>query len=168
MFYRAPEELGRFEEVYLSKVPDPYRELLAHTHHMTVTVERFHHSPVDVRVLDKRVTPTHYARQILLSRQSDGRVVQYGIMRVNLGVLAPEVRAEIEAERTPLGRILIEHDVLRRIYLMSLWKVTPSEQLCRLLEMDSPSDIYGRAAVIDCNDEPGVELLEIVPPVDAA
>ena len=165
LFYRAPGDLGRFEEVYLSRMPDPYRELLAHTHHMTVTIEAFHESSVDVRVLDKLVTPTHYSRKILLTRQRDGRVVLYGIMRVNLAALGPEVRAEIEAERTPLGRILIEHDVLRRIHLMSLWKVFPGDELCRLFELDAPRETYGRAAVIDCNGEPGVELLEIVPPV---
>jgi chorismate-pyruvate lyase len=165
LFYRAPEELGRFEEAYLSKLPETYRELLAHTHHMTVTLEQFHQSPVEVEVLQKRVTETHYARKILLRRQSDGQVVQYGIMRVNLGVLPAEVRAKIEAEQTPLGRILIEHDVLRRIHLMSLWRIEPGEELCRLFQLDGPRETYGRAAVIDCNDEPGVELLEIVPPM---
>jgi chorismate-pyruvate lyase len=162
LFYARPEELGAFEEVLLSSMPEPYRELLAHTEHMTVTVEQFHKSPVDVHVHQTLVTPSHYAREISLTRQSDGRVVQYGIMRVNLSVLSPEVRREIEAQQTPLGRILIQHDVLRKIHLMSLWKVVPGTDLCGIFGLSSPQVTYGRAAVIDCNGEPAIELLEIV------
>jgi chorismate-pyruvate lyase len=131
---------------------------------MTVTVERYHESKVDVKVLDRLRTDTHYARKIILTRQSDGRVVQFGIMRIHLQVLSAAVRAEIESERTPLGRILIQHDVLRKIHLMSLWKIAPGEDLCRIFGLRTPTTTYGRAAVIDCNDEPAVELLEIVTP----
>jgi hypothetical protein len=167
LFYAQPDDLGQFEEVLLSRVPEPYRELLAHTDHMTVTVEQFHNSPVDVHVHQTLVTQTHYARKISLTRRSDGRVVQYGIMRVNLGVLSPEVRDEIEEQQTPLGRILIEHDVLRKIHLMSLWRVRPGADLCGIFGLTSPRITYGRAAVIDCNGEPAIELLEIVTPSDA-
>jgi chorismate-pyruvate lyase len=165
LFYSQPAELGQFEEVLISKMPEPYRLLLAHTEHMTVTVERFHGGAVDVRVLDTLVRDTHYSRKIILTRQSDGEVVQFGIMRINLALLSPEVRAEIESQRTPLGRILIEHDVLRKIHLMSLWRVLPGADLCRIFGLPQPQFTYGRAAVIDCNGEPAVELLEIVTPV---
>ncbi len=164
LFYARSEELGVFEEVLLSRVPEPYRELLAHTEHMTVTVEQFHQSSVDVHVHQTLVTPSHYARKISLTRQSDGRVVQYGIMRINLSVLSPEVRGEIEAQQTPLGRILIQHDVCRKIHLMSLWEVQPGPDLCQILGLAAPQTTYGRAAVIDCNGEPAIELLEIVTP----
>jgi hypothetical protein len=166
LFYAQPEELGQFEEVLISRMPEPARELLAHTDHMTVTVEQFHQSPVDVHVLDTLVTSTHYARKITLTRQRDGRVVMFGIMRVNLRLLPPEVRLEIEAQQTPLGRILIEHDVMRKIHLMSLWEVTPGADLCRVFGLSSPQITYGRAAVIDCNTEPAIELLEIVTPAE--
>jgi chorismate-pyruvate lyase len=145
-------------------MPAVYRSLLAHEHHMTVTVEAHHGCPVDVRVLARHVTPTRYAREIVLTRQSDGRAVQYGIMRINLACLDAEVRDEIRSEKTPLGRILIQHDVLRRIRLFSLWKIKPAPQLRHALELDvePPGEVYGRTALIDCNDEPAIELLEIV------
>src|SRR5262245_55563816 len=41
-------------EVPAAAVPQPYHRLLVHTHHMTVTVEKFYHSPVDVKVLNTR------------------------------------------------------------------------------------------------------------------
>jgi hypothetical protein len=85
-------------------------------------------------------------------------------MRVNLKWLAPEVQDEVRSERTPLGRILIQHDVLRRIQLFSLWKITPLARLREVLELppEPVADVYGRTALIECNGEPAIELLEIV------
>ena len=165
LFYPSPDALGEIAEVAVGDLPPDYRQLLAHNDHMTVTVEAFHGSRVDVRVLDRRVTPTHYARKILLTRQSDGGVVQFGIMRVNFDELPPDVRQEIEREQTPLGRILIEHDIHRRVQLFSLRRIAMGEELRRLFAHPSPGVTYGRTAVIDCNDAPAVELLEIVAPV---
>ena len=132
LFYASSDPLGTFAEVAVDDMPADYRQLLAHNDHMTVAVEAFHRSPVDVRVLDRRVTATHYARKILLARQSDGRVVQFGIMRVNFDYLPPEVRQEIEREQTPLGRLLIEHDVHRRVQLFSLRRIALGWRLTRV------------------------------------
>lgn len=165
LFYDSVSDLGDFEEIPRGEAPSPYDELLAHDHHMTVTVERFHNSPVDVEVLDLRRTPTHYSRKILLRRQSDQRVVQFGVVRLCLHFLQPNVRREIESRETPLGRILIQHKVLREVQLISLWKVTPGEELRDLFGLENPVDTYGRTALIYCNGVPAVELLEIVAPV---
>lgn len=165
LFYDAPEELGEFHTVAAADMPPDYRTLLAHEHHMTVTVERFHESLVDVRVLRKVVTKNHYAREILLTRQNDGHVVQYGIMRVTLAFLSPAVRQEIEAAETPLGRILINHGVLRSIHLVSLLSVTPAKVLSDLFNSPPGEPTYGRTAMIYCDNEPAIELLEIVAPV---
>jgi len=165
LFYERPRELGEFASVTSADMPDDYRQLLDHHAHMTVTVERFHDSPVDVEVLAKRVEADHYARKILLRRQSDGRVVQFGIVRINLEYLDDEVRDEILGEATPLGRILIQHDVMRRVQLCALWKVAPGTDLQKLLEMEARAPTYGRTALIECNGVPAIELLEIVAPV---
>jgi chorismate-pyruvate lyase len=164
LFYAEPAALGRLVEVTAEQMPTVYRRLLAHEEHMTVTVEEFHHSPVNVRVLAKTVSPPHYARKILLSRQTDGRVVQFGIVRLNFSYLAAEVQSEIEQERTPLGRVLIEHNVLRRVHLSRLWEVTPGEDLQQLFGLQGPQKTYGRTAIVECNEEPAVEVLEIVIP----
>ncbi len=166
LFYDAPESVGDFTEVAADGLPDAYRLLLAHDAHMTVSVEKFHDSPVRVRVLDKRITPTHYARKILLERQSDGRVVQFGIMRVNFTCVSPEVRDEIESEAVPLGRILIRHDVLRQVRLCSLWRIAMGADLTRLFGLEEPGITYGRTALIEFSGVPAVELIEIVSPVD--
>src|SRR3954470_1172361 len=103
LFHSNLAALGRFEEVDSHVLARDYRMLLAHDSHMTVTVERFYNEPVDVRVLNVNLSGNHYAREILLARQSDGAVVQFGIMRLDFSSVSPEVRQEVESRSTPLG-----------------------------------------------------------------
>ena len=164
LFYDDGGELGLFTEKSAEAMPAAYRPLLAHTGHMTETVEAHHGDRVDVEVLAKRVTASHYARKILLRRRRDRRVVQFGIMRVAFAYLPAAARAEIEAETTPLGRVLIEHNVLRSVELVALWRVEPGRDLQKLFGIPAGVETYGRTALIYCNHEPAVELLEIVTP----
>lgn len=165
LFYRSTSALGDFAELKDAELPQPYRDLLAHDKHMTVTVEAFHGCSVDVEVLDVRRTATHYSRKIILRRQSDRRVVLFGLVRLTLSFLADDVRKEIESERIPLGRVLIEHNVLRNVRLLSLWQVEPGAELSELFGQSTGQRCYGRTALIYCNGVPAVELLEIVPAV---
>lgn len=166
LFYRDLAELGDFTDVAPVDMPGVYQRLLAHEHHMTVTVESHYGGPVDVEVLDTLVTETHYARKIRLVVSETGKVVQFGIMRVNFDYLAPAVRRQIEAEGTPLGRVLIDHNVLRRVELYAVWRVQAGADLAGILDMDAGGTTYGRTALIHCNKAPAVELLEILSPVE--
>lgn len=162
LFFEDASQLGQFRPVQAGDLPATSRELLAHEHHMTVTVERHHQSPVDVRVLQTRRDGSRYSREILLTRQSDGRVVQYGIVRLNLELIDPAPRAEIEAEQTPLGRILITHNILRRVRLVGLWEIKAGPQLAQWLPLEAGATCYGRTALIYLDGMPAIELLEIV------
>lgn len=164
LFYDESTELGEFTEVPASEVPEPYKELLAHNAHMTVTVERFFGSLVDVHVVATKQTPTHYSRKILLSKQSDRQVVQFGLVRLTKSLLAPETFSEIESEQEPLGRILIRHNVLRDVKLLSVWRVAMGPELAAHFSAPLGTICYGRTALIYCNQAPAVELLEIVWP----
>ncbi len=163
-------ELGRFTRVTAERMPAGFRELLAHQSHMTVTMERFHGSKVDVEVLDRRTDERHYSRKIRLRTKSQGRIVQFGIVRLNLDYLEPEVRELVLAEGTPLGRVLIDHGVLMQVRLIALWRIEPGPDLCRGLEIggataDNGPVIYGRTAMIDFENAPAIELLEISAPL---
>jgi len=162
--FPQPDDHPEFEFVPGDAVPPPYHGLLVHEHHMTVTVEAHHGGLVDVRVLDRQRTGEYYARKILLALQSTGRVVQFGLVRVNFRYCAPAVRAEIESEATPLGRVLIRHNVLRRIEPTAYLRVVPSPALMGWFGLDRPRPTYGRLAYIHCDEQPAVELLEIVSP----
>lgn len=162
LFYKVPAALGAFTEVGADDLPAPSRHLLAHDHHMTVTVEDFHGCDVDVEVLESRFDDGHYSRKILLTRQSDGQVVMFGIVRLDVSVLSAEVRREIEAQQIPLGRILIDHNVLRSVKLLSLFRIDSGNDLVQCMGLASGTTCYGRTALIYCDGAPAIELLEVV------
>jgi chorismate-pyruvate lyase len=154
--------LREFDVVQPDWMPEPYRKLLVHEHHMTVTVEAHHASLVDVQVLERKRDGDSYARKILLALQSTGRIVQFGLVRIRLNYCEPAVRDAILEEKTPLGRILIEHNVLRRIEPTEFLRVTPGPDMIAWFGSSAPT--YGRLALIHCDGQPAVELLEIVAP----
>jgi len=163
-----PDPAGRprMELVAAAEVPPPYRDLLVHTHHMTVTVEAFHGEPVDVRVLETQRSDEWYARRILLTKRTSGEVVQFGIARIRLQYCAPAVRDAILAEDTPLGRILIDHDVLRSIVPVAFLRVMPGPALAEWFGPDLGLLVtYGRLGAIHFDEKPAIEVLEIVAPV---
>ncbi len=162
LFFDDLSQLGDFEEVPPEQLVDPWSQLLAHTDHMTVTVENWHQSPVDVQVLEKQLTSSHYARKIVLRRRSDGQVVQFGIVRLGKSALPAEVWPQIESETVPLGRALIEHNVMRKVKLMSTWRIKPGPALKDAFSDPDLKECYGRTALIYANGIPAVELLEIV------
>ncbi|MEM7456605.1 MAG: hypothetical protein AAF456_19830 [Planctomycetota bacterium] len=163
LFFDDRGVLGEFENVNADQLHNPARGLLDHSGHMTVTVEKYHGCPVNVKVLDTRVDGDRYSRRILLTKSTDEQVVQYGIVRLDLTVLAPDVRAEIESQQTPLGRILIRHNVLRTVKLENLFKINCGEELARWFKVESGSSASGRTAMIFLDEQPAIELLEIVP-----
>jgi chorismate-pyruvate lyase len=156
------DELGQFQEVRGEEMPPVYRALLVHDQHMTVTLEAQYACPVDVTVLHSSVGESHYQRKSILRRRTDGAVVLLGIVRITRALLTPGVRQAIEAQRTPLGRILIRHKVLRHVRPMSYWRIVPGEDLCGIFDLQPSQVCYGRTAIIYCNTLPAIELLEVI------
>lgn len=153
-------ELAEFTAV--ASVPAPYDRLLDHNAHMTVTVEAYLEQLVDVSVHRTDRQANWYAREITLAGTESGKVIQYGIVRLNVDVLAPEVWRRIESQEVPLGRVLIEHNVHREVQLCGLWRVEAGPALAKLLNVQPRQVVYGRTALIYCDGHPTIELLEIV------
>jgi hypothetical protein len=158
------EYMTRAELVPPGRVPAPYQQLLVNEHHMTLTVEAHHGDLVDVKVLEYRVAGDSYARKILLTLHKTRRVVMFGLMRVNFQYCSDEVRQQIMSGQIPLGRVLIEHNVLRRIEPTAFLRVMPAHAMMEWFGLDRPRPTYGRFALIHCDEQPAVELLEIVTP----
>lgn len=150
--------------VTADRIPEPYRTLLVHDAHMTVTVEQYYGQPVGLRVLARRQAGDDYARAILLVLPDSGQAVQFGIVRIDLSACPPRAREEVTAGVAPLGRILIAHNVLRRIETIAFVQIRPTADWCKWFGVDASPDFYGRLAVIHCNERPAVELLEVVRP----
>jgi hypothetical protein len=150
------------EPVHAEEVPPPFDELLVHEHHMTVTVEGYHGDLVDVRILASSLKGPIYTRKIVLPLRHSGKIVLFGIVVVNLDYTSPPVRAAIVAGKTPFGRVLIEHNVMRRIEPTGYLKVHPGPAQLAWFGLTKPVPMYGRLAFIYCDELPAVELLEIV------
>lgn len=164
-FYDADQcfsELGKCRRA--SDLPEPYDSLLNHHAHMTVTVESHHGEPVNVIVHRCHRRDNWYVREITLVGSQSGKTVQYGIVRLNVEALHPVVWERIESQQVPLGRVLIERNVLREVQLCELWQITAGKSLSQLLKVPEGDVVYGRTALIYCDGEPAIELLEVVTP----
>lgn len=150
----------RFVELIGEEVPEPYRRLLVHDQHMTVTLEAYHKAPVLLKVHDVRQAGGSYGRKITLHTRADGPAVMLGLMRIHFQY-APQIREEVQAERTPLGHVLIRHDLLRRIRPGPYYRIGGGSPLLGIA-VQSPPELYGRCATIQVNGGPAVELVEII------
>ena len=145
--------------------PEPYHRMLVHEHHMTVTMESYHDCSVNVEVLESRFIDDLYCRKILLRSDVTQEVVQFGIVRFNFAYVTDRVREKIESEKIPLGRVLIQHNVLRHIDLGAIVQLTAGAGLAKYLAMDEGEKTYGRMATIFCDGLPAIDLLEVSAPL---
>jgi hypothetical protein len=66
-----------------------------------------------------------------------------------------------------LGRVLVNHNLLREVELITLWKITPGPALRKHLpsvQSGNGQVVYGRSAQILVDERPTVQMLEIVAP----
>jgi len=145
-----------------SELPEPFKRLLVHDGHMTTTLEAFYGRPVELRVAEEELDGELYHRRIVLALSGTEQVVEFGVVRIDLQYLPPEPRSEILDRTRPLGEILIRHNVMRRID--PRWYLRfPAH--CGILSCFGPArrgDAYGRVGTIYCNEQPAIELLEVV------
>ncbi len=145
-----------------NEIPQPMDALLVHHEHMTEVLERRYGRYVDVQVHDQHHDPNVYTRNVSLTPAGGGPVVEWGIVRIDFRFMTEQVRDEILAGQTPLGAILIRHDVHRRV--KPRWFMRFPERGPMLTFFGDASDrpLYGRIGTIYCDDAPAIDLLEIV------
>jgi chorismate-pyruvate lyase len=166
-FSRGGALIEHAEHIPASITPEPYKQMLVHEHHMTVTMEQYHGCPVNVQICDSSLAGNVYSRKIILTRSDDATPVQFGIVRFNFDYVTAAVKDQILSGQIPLGRVLILHNVLRHIDLGAILKITAGPELSELLHMPERGTTYGRLATIFCNRAPAVDLLEITAPLTA-
>jgi len=143
-------------------IPHPEDDLLVHHDHMTVVLERHHGHPVDVHVLDERLEGDFYRRKISLTVSGTDKVVELGVVRLDLRFMPEEVSREIREKKTPLGAILIKHKVHRRVKPRYFLRMPVGSAVLKLFETEIVEPVYGRLGTIYCDKKPCIELLEIV------
>jgi hypothetical protein len=88
------------------QLPEPARQLLVHAQDMTSTLAAFHGSSLRVEVLRQEQDATLYFREVFLRTQSDDRIVEYGVIAIDLEQFTPPQQEAIQAGRIPLGELL--------------------------------------------------------------
>ena len=104
-------------------IPQPQRSLLVHDHDMTSTLARFHGEPIELRVLDCKLSRDYYRRHIVLETARSRRPAEYGAMRVILPLLDEAAQAEVLQARGPLGGILTAHGITFRCCPGAFFKI---------------------------------------------
>lgn len=168
IFPEAEPLFERVEHIPSAITPEPYKSMLVHNHHMTITMEQYHQTPVDVRVLADREEGDLYFRKIVLLKKGTEIPVQFGLVRFNFNYVTPIVRQEILNRKIPLGRVLITHNVLRHIDLAAILQLHAGPGLASILKMPEGTVTYGRLATIFCNYQPAVDLLEVSAPLSSS
>lgn len=156
--------IPRCQEVSPEEVPEPFHKLLVHNKHMTVTLEEYFGQPVEVHPYVVHQGGDWYGRKLDLAIPPDGQVVMTGLMMVNFGFCTDRVRERIVEQKTPLGRILIENNILREISTESFLRIDAEDPLIARFGGAGDRDGYGRIATIFCDGSPAVDLLEVVTP----
>lgn len=151
-------------EVSPDEVPAPFHQLLVHDNHMTVTLEEHFHDRVAVRPYRVQQVGDLYGRKLDLLLEKTGQVVMTGAMLFNLSLVEPAVGDDIIAQKSPLGRILIEANILRRVSSGRFLSFEAKDPLAQRFGLEPPKPAYGRLATIFCDEQPAVDLLEIVTP----
>lgn len=148
------------EPVGADALPRAYRELLVHTEHMTERLARYHGRRIELEVLHHEQRGTIYSRNVLLQLADTDFVVEFGVVRMDLRFMSPQVRTGVLSREIPLGAILISHDVMRRIEPKWYFRFSADAPVCA--HFAGNGDAYGRVGLIHCEGRPAIELLEVV------
>jgi hypothetical protein len=145
-----------------NEIPHPSDALLVHHEHMTEVLQRHYGRAVDLHVLDERLDGDFYTRKVKLTPAGSDEAVEWGIARLDLRFMPDPARQEILARRAPLGDILVRHNVLRRIKPRWFMRFPGGGPLLTFFGDTTGRPMYGRIGTIYCNEEPAIDLLEIV------
>ncbi len=146
-------------------IPQPYRSLLAHDSDMTSTLERFHGGAVVLRPLETRRDRDAFLRRVLLVREADGRIVEFGAIRIVLERFDEAAQRQILESRQPLGAIIRDAGMACRCRPSGFFSIRPGAELRGLLGLDGAERLYGRRNVLmDDGERTLAEVVEVLPP----
>lgn len=144
------------------EMPPAVRALLVHHEHMTETLRSHHGCDIALGVRWESISKDVYRRRVILSLQTTQRVVEVGMVRIDLHYVSDEVRRRILGREAPLGDILISANVLRRIEPRWFFRFDRPDAIVDDFCSGEINAVYGRLGTIYCDHAPAIELLEVV------
>jgi hypothetical protein len=165
-FYaRAGLALPPIEAIEAAELPQPHRSLLAHNNDMTPTLSAFHARVIHLRVLSRQHRDDFYFREVVLWAEGTNQAVEFGAIRINLGLFSPGVRRHILDERAPLGHLLRVHSVPHSSRPKAFFRLQSDSLMAQALAIPEGVVLYGRRnTLLDSVNRPLAEVVEIVPP----
>ncbi len=143
-------------------IPEPYRELLVHEKHMTLTLTSHYKAFMELHVKEMHFEGNLYSRKIALTIPRGHDIVEYGLIRLDLRFVPQPVWQEIFHQRTPMGELLLRHNILQRVQPKWFLKLEPGCGILKWLGAKADRTLFGRLGTIYCNGEAAVEVLEVV------
>jgi chorismate-pyruvate lyase len=165
-FYaRAGQPLPPLNEVDGEAVPEPYKTLLVHQKDMTPTLEKFYHQNIHLRLIGRRRSGDDYFREVVLLLDGNDQPVEFGAIKISLGLFPAAAREQILEERRPLGHILeagrIPHISRPRAFI----RVASDPLINDALKLTGAQVLYGRRnTLLDPQGRSLAEIVEILPP----
>ena len=165
-FYaRAKLPLPRIEAIPADAVPEPFRALLVHHNNLTPMLEDVHKHPIHLEILNRERRGGFYFREVVLRLNHDEKPVGFGANKIFITLFPEEAQELILLEQVPLGRILKDCGVRHKTEARHFLRVEPDELIARAFELEQPTTLYGRKAVIsDLQGKSLSEIVEILPP----
>ena len=167
-FYaQARRPLPLVNAVLPEEVPQPYRDLLVHQNDMTPTLERFHGRPIHLRVLHHQQRDDFYFREVVLVLDGTGAPVEFGAIKINLGLCKASARKLILEQHLPLGHILSDCHVAHSCRPKAFLRIESDDHIGAALNLAKPALLYGRRNTLtDPQGRPLAEVVEILPPAE--
>jgi chorismate-pyruvate lyase len=153
----------RLELVNGNQMPEPYKSLLVHQRHMTVTLEKYWQTLTELHVVDLWEHHPYYTRRIYLTTRDSQRPVEYGLVQLDFNACSEQIQQAIRARQIPLGRILKQNDVPTEINCRSYFKIIPSQANIEAFDLNSDGPMYGRYADVEFDGKHAMILIEVMP-----
>ncbi len=158
--------LPPLERVDGEVVPEPYKQLLVHHSDMTPTLEKFHQRDIHLRMLGRRKKGDHYFREVVLLLDGTDQPVEFGAIKIHLNRFSARARRQILEELRPLGHIMRECGVKHSSRPKAYLRLASDRFINEALQLTGANVLYGRRnTLLDPNERPLAEIVEILPPV---
>lgn len=161
-FFEDLQWVDRCEVFNSAQMPPSAQTLLAHGGHMTATLRLHYPGMIYLNVVADCAQGKFYRRRILLTLDNPHRVVEVGVVRLNLELMPQGARKSILEKKAPLGDILAAHGVMTKVEPRWFIRFPPDSPVVECFERGPEVAAFGRVATIHCNGEEAIELLEVV------
>lgn len=161
----ANRELPHIEQVRGDEVPEPQRTLLVHNNDMTPTLEKFHGDDIFLKVISSHHRGDFYFREVVLLTKKTRTPVEFGAIKISLGLFPCSARPRILEEQQPLGGILRDYKITHSSRPKAYLRLRSDSFINEALELKSEHALFGRRnTLFDPQQRSLAEIVEILPP----